>query len=46
MELTTTQIKEIAENIDCGMICYIHQTTGEIRSIIDFNDPYADNLDL
>lgn len=34
---TGQQIKEIAENLDCGMKCYYNKRTGEIRTIIDFD---------
>ena len=42
MKLPYKAIKEIAENLDCGMVCYIHKETKEIKSVIDINDPYAD----
>lgn len=42
MELSQEQVKEVAELLDCGMICYIHKETKEIKSLIDFDDAYAD----
>jgi hypothetical protein len=43
MELTNQQLKEIAEELDCGMNVYLHKETKEIKSIIDFDkNIYAD----
>ena len=43
IKISKDQIKEIAENLDCGFKCYLNTETGELKSIIDFNDsPYAD----
>ena len=42
MKLSEHQIKEIAELLDSGMVCYIHKETGEIKSIIDPDDIYGD----
>ncbi len=42
MKLSDAQIKEIAEELDIGMICYIHKETKELKFVIDMNDPYAD----
>ena len=39
---TPTQIKEIAEQIDCGFCCYYHKISGEIISIPDFEDSMDD----
>lgn len=33
--LTELQIKEIAEQLDCGFRCFVHRQTGEIISILD-----------
>lgn len=35
MTLTTKQIEEIAELLDCGMKCYYNIKTEEIKSILD-----------
>ena len=40
MTLTEEQIKEIAQDLECGMICFYHQPTGAIESHPDPNDPY------
>ena len=40
---TPTQIKEIAEQLDCGFCCYYHKITGEIVSIPDFEDSMPDS---
>jgi hypothetical protein len=37
MKLTEEQIKEIAENLDCGLRCYYNKLTGEIKTVIDFD---------
>ena len=42
MELSKEQVKEVAELLDCGMICYIHKETKEIKSLIDFDETHAD----
>lgn len=42
MQPTPTQIKEIAEQIDCGFCCYYHKISGEIISIPDFEDSMDD----
>lgn len=40
MTLTDEHIAEIAEWLDCGMICYFHQPTGMIEYHPDPLDPY------
>lgn len=42
MTLTDENIVEIAELLDCGMICYFHRPTGTVESHPDPNDPYFD----
>ncbi len=43
IKLTDEQIKSIAEELDCGMRCYYHMKTGDIKSIPDFDiNPYGD----
>jgi len=42
MKLSKKAIKEIAENLDCGMVCYVHIETKEVKSIIDLDNIYAD----
>ncbi|MGB4960907.1 MAG: UPF0158 family protein [Saprospiraceae bacterium] len=42
MKLSNESIKEIAQNLDCGMVCYINTKTFEIKSIIDPNDMFAE----
>jgi len=39
---TPSQIKEIAEQIDCGFCCYYNKISGEIVSIPDFEDRMDD----
>lgn len=36
MNLTKEQVKEIAENLDIGLRCFIHLKTGEIEAIPNF----------
>jgi Uncharacterised protein family (UPF0158) len=40
--ITDAQIKDIAGELDCGMICYIHRKTLEIIIIPDFDNMYGD----
>ncbi len=42
MKLSDKEIREIAELLDCGMICYIHKETKEIKSIMYPDDIYAE----
>jgi len=42
MKLSNKAIKEIAEFLDCGLICYVHKETKEIKSIIDLDNFYSD----
>ena len=35
VEFSKQQIKEIAENPDCGMKCYLNKETGAITTILD-----------
>ncbi len=37
ISLSKEKIKEIAENLDCGMKCYYYKKTEEITTIIDFD---------
>jgi hypothetical protein len=43
ISLTKDQIKEIAEQLDCGMRCYINKETGEIKTTPDFDNWYSDD---
>lgn len=40
MKLTDEHISEIAELLDCGMVCFYHRPTGTIESYPDPDDPY------
>lgn len=43
LTITDEQIKQIAEDLDCGMVVYFHTETKEIESHPDFdNNEYAD----
>jgi hypothetical protein len=42
VKITEDQIKEIAEQLDCGNICYINKETGDIKTTPDFDNGYAD----
>lgn len=49
IKLTKDQIKEIAEQLDCGFKCYVNKETGTIQSVINFDkwlggdeDPWAE----
>jgi len=43
INLTNDQIKEIAEQLDCGMRCYINKETGEIKSVLNFESWQTDD---
>ena len=45
IELAEEQIKEIAEELDCGMKVYLNVETNEIKSIIDF-DSHIEHIGL
>jgi hypothetical protein len=38
MKLTESQIEEIADNLDCGMRCFYNLKTGEIRTLLNFDN--------
>ena len=40
MKITDKQIEEIAEELECGMVCFYHRPTGTIESYPDFDDPF------
>jgi len=42
IKLTVDQIKEIAQDLDCGIKCYINKETGIIITTPDFDSGYAD----
>jgi outer membrane cobalamin receptor len=42
VKITKDQIKEIAEQLDCGNRCYINKETGDIKTTPDFDNGYAD----
>jgi len=42
IKLTIDQIKEIAEDLDCGNKCYINKETCDIITTPDFDSGYAD----
>lgn len=42
MKITKEQISEIAELLDCGMICFYHRPTGTIESYPDPDSPFFD----
>jgi hypothetical protein len=37
MKLTENQIKEIADNLECGMRCFYNLKTGEIKTLLNFD---------
>jgi hypothetical protein len=43
IKLTKDQIKEIAEELDCGMKCYINKETGEIKTVLNFESWQTDD---
>jgi hypothetical protein len=42
ISLTKDQIKEIADNLDTGMRCYLNKETSMIKFMLDFDSGYAD----
>jgi hypothetical protein len=45
IKLTKDQIKEIAEQLDCGMRCYVNKETGEIKSVLNFESWQTDDTE-
>lgn len=43
MKLTEKQIKEIAEDLECGMRCFYNLKTQEIKAILDFDSGFYDD---
>jgi len=46
INLTQDQIKEIAEELDCGMRCYVNKETGIIKSTPDFDSSLTGDTEL
>jgi len=46
MELSKKQIYEIAEELEMGLICYVHKETKKIIVLPDFDDPLAVDEDV
>ena len=46
IKLTKDQIKEVAEELDCGMKCYINKETGIIKSVPDFDSWQTGDTEL
>lgn len=42
INLTEDQIREIAEQLDSGMRCYINKETGEIKTVLNFESWQTD----
>lgn len=40
MKLSNELLREITQNLDCGMICYVNKKTQEIKSMADPSDIY------
>lgn len=38
MKLTESQIEEIADDLDCGMRCFYNLKTGEIKTLLNFDN--------
>jgi hypothetical protein len=43
MKPTDEQIEKIAEEMECGMVCFFHIKTGEIRTILSTDDLFDDD---
>lgn len=46
IKISKEKIKEIAEELDCGMKCYYNNKTKEIKTIIDFDSHYGADEEL
>jgi len=46
IKLTKEQINEIAEQLDCGMRCFVNKETGIIKSAPDFDTWLTDDTEL
>lgn len=44
--LTPEQIREIAEQIDCGNRCYLHKRTGELLSLPDVENSSFEDVEF
>lgn len=42
MTISEEHISELADLLDCGLICYYHCPTGSIKSFPDNDDPFVD----
>ncbi|MCV9386983.1 UPF0158 family protein [Reichenbachiella ulvae] len=42
MQPTEEHVKEIAELLDCGQLCFFHEPTGTIEHYPDPDNPYAE----
>jgi len=42
MKLSSKQINSIAQDLDCGLICFVHKETKEVISVVDPADPFND----
>lgn len=45
MDLTEKHIEEIAEELECGMVCFYHRSTGAIECYPDPDSFYSDDDD-
>ena len=45
MKLSDEVINSIAQDLDCGLVCYVHKETGEFKSVVDVDNPYADDIE-
>jgi len=43
MILSSKNVDDIYQDLDMGMIVYVHRVTKEIVSTLDFDNPYADD---
>ena len=42
MKLSSKQINSIAQDLECGFICFVHKETNEVKSIPDPEDAFMD----
>ena len=45
IELTSSQIKEVAEYMDCGLSCFYHYKTKKLVNLVDRDGTYYDPIE-
>jgi len=45
IKLTEDQIREVADNLDCGLRCFYNTKTGKIKSVINTEEWYGGDME-